>query len=139
MLIFSFILNIIYKFIHQNILLLVIASYLFAALLPEMGSWMRNYSLGDLKIINHQIHLSLSAVMLAILLFNAGLGIKSGEGAIMQREQDAFAQSVIDLLSSAEMRRSVGNAGMKVIQTRFDWDIIATQLEGYFKEVTPNP
>mgnify|MGYP003704546431 CR=1 FL=1 len=76
MLKFSFILNIIYKFIHQNILLLVIASYLFAALLPEMGSWMRNYSMGDLKIINHQIHLSLSAVMLAILLFNAGLGIK---------------------------------------------------------------
>ncbi len=65
-----------------------------------------------------------------------GLGIKSGEGAIMQTDPNAFAQSVIDLLSSEDLRRSVGQAGMQVIKTRFDWDIIAKQLEGYFAEVS---
>ena len=65
----------------------------------------------------------------------AGLGIKSGEGAIMQTDPVAFASSVIEILSSEETRRRVGQEGMKVIKTRFDWDIIALTLEGYFKEL----
>jgi glycosyltransferase involved in cell wall biosynthesis len=65
----------------------------------------------------------------------SGLGIKNGEGAIMEREQVAFAKSVIDLLSSASKRKAVGEEGMSVIRSRFDWDIIAKKLEGYFKEI----
>jgi len=69
----------------------------------------------------------------------AGLGIKSGEGAIMQKEPEAFANSVIDILCSEEMRRSIGNEGMRVIQEKFDWDTIAKRLEGYFEEITTTP
>ncbi|MCW3123859.1 MAG: hypothetical protein JWQ38_3351 [Flavipsychrobacter sp.] len=68
-----------------------------------------------------------------------GLGINSGEGAIMQRDPTAFAKSVIELLSSEDKRRKVGGEGINIIRTRFDWDIIALQLEEYFKELTPNP
>ncbi len=64
-----------------------------------------------------------------------GLGIKSGEGAIMQSDPTAFAKSVIELLASEEQRRKVGEEGVQVIRSRFDWDIIALKLEGYFKEV----
>lgn len=65
-----------------------------------------------------------------------GLGIKSGEGAIMQTDPAAFAQSVIDILSSQEMRNRVGQEGVRVIKTNFDWDIIAARLEQYFKDVS---
>jgi polysaccharide biosynthesis protein PslH len=68
-----------------------------------------------------------------------GLGILSGEGAIMQTHANHFADSVIEILSSAEIRKAIGEAGIKVIRTRFDWDIIAKTLEGYFREITPNP
>ena len=68
-----------------------------------------------------------------------GLGIKSGEGAIMQTDPAAFAQSVSDILSSEEMRRSIGAAGMNVINTTFDWDIVAQTLERYLKEVSEAP
>ena len=64
-----------------------------------------------------------------------GLGIESGEGAIMQTEPDAFAQSIIQLLSSEKMRQTVGQQGVSVIQSKFSWDIIAKQLEGYFQEM----
>ncbi len=64
-----------------------------------------------------------------------GLGIKSGEGAIMQVEATAFAQSVIDLLAAEELRKSVGTKGIEVIRSKFDWDIIAKRLEHYFKEI----
>ena len=62
-----------------------------------------------------------------------GLGIMSGEGAIMQKDPAAFAQSVIDLLQSEQMRKKVGTEGARVIRTRFDWDIISQTLEGYFE------
>jgi sugar transferase (PEP-CTERM/EpsH1 system associated) len=65
----------------------------------------------------------------------AGLGISSGDGAIMQTDPQEFANSVIHLLSSEESRRKVGTTGANVIKTRFDWDIIAAQLEGYLAEV----
>jgi polysaccharide biosynthesis protein PslH len=64
-----------------------------------------------------------------------GLGIQSGQGAIMQKEPGAFAQSVIELLSSEETRRKVGEQGIDVIRNNYDWDKIALKLEGYFKEV----
>ncbi len=64
-----------------------------------------------------------------------GLGIKSGEGAIMQTDPVAFANTVIDLLSSEEKRRTTGEAGKRIIQTQFDWNIIAKRLEGYFREL----
>ena len=64
-----------------------------------------------------------------------GLGIKSGEGAIMQTDSEAFANSVSELLGSEKLRRQVGTEGMRVIRTRFDWDIIAKMLECYFEEI----
>ena len=65
-----------------------------------------------------------------------GLGIKSGEGAIMQTDPVLFADSVIELLESGDMRRRVGEDGIRVVKTKFDWDIIALQLERY---LTPEP
>lgn len=64
-----------------------------------------------------------------------GLGIESGEGAIMQPEKEGFAHAVISLLSSADERRRVGEKGREIITTRFDWDVIAAQLEQYFKDI----
>lgn len=64
-----------------------------------------------------------------------GLGIQSGEGAIMQTEPQAFAASVIALLSSAAMRRDTGDKGIQVIREQFNWNVIAKKLEGYFTEV----
>lgn len=64
-----------------------------------------------------------------------GLGIESGEGAVMQTEPEQFAQSIIQLLSSAEMREQVGQKGVQIIQSKFSWDIIARQLEGYFYSI----
>jgi polysaccharide biosynthesis protein PslH len=65
----------------------------------------------------------------------AGLGIASGEGAIMQIDPTKFAASVIELLSSENRRKTVGQAGTEVIRRNFDWDIVAKKLEGYLAEV----
>jgi glycosyltransferase involved in cell wall biosynthesis len=65
-----------------------------------------------------------------------GLGISSGQGAIMQQSPEAFANSVIDLLQHETLRRETGQAGIQVIRNNFDWDIIARTLESYFEEIS---
>ncbi|WP_276133759.1 glycosyltransferase [Polluticoccus soli] len=67
-----------------------------------------------------------------------GLGIQSGEGAIMQTDPTRFAETIIELLSSASMRKDVGTKGVEVIRNRFGWDVIAQQLECYLQEVSRN-
>ena len=64
-----------------------------------------------------------------------GLGIASGEGAVMQTDTAAFAQSIIDLLASQDARKTMGHMGKRVIQERFDWNIIAKTLESYLVAV----
>jgi sugar transferase (PEP-CTERM/EpsH1 system associated) len=64
-----------------------------------------------------------------------GLGITSGEGAIVQTDAPAFANTVIELLRSAEKREAIGKRGVEVIHARFDWDAIAKTLEAYFVEI----
>jgi glycosyltransferase involved in cell wall biosynthesis len=65
----------------------------------------------------------------------AGLGITQGQGAFMQTNPEAFAQSVIDLLNSEALRMSTGMQGMEVIRNRFGWDAITSRLESYFHEI----
>jgi glycosyltransferase involved in cell wall biosynthesis len=60
-----------------------------------------------------------------------GLGIASGDGAVMQTDTQAFADSVIKLLDSADARREVGAKGVQVMQSSFGWDGIARQLEQF--------
>jgi sugar transferase (PEP-CTERM/EpsH1 system associated) len=64
-----------------------------------------------------------------------GLGIQSGEGAIMAADKQAFIDAVLGLLASEAQRRSVGTQGIEVVQAHFSWDTIALQLEQYFTEV----
>ncbi|MBS1587713.1 MAG: glycosyltransferase [Bacteroidetes bacterium] len=64
-----------------------------------------------------------------------GLGIASGEGATMQTDPHAFANSVNELLASQSLREETGSKGLAVTRQRFGWDAIAEQLEQYFSEI----
>lgn len=63
-----------------------------------------------------------------------GLGIKSGEGAILAMDARSFANECIALLGSESMRRQVGLAGSQVVAERFDWDKVAQRLEAFLKQ-----
>lgn len=66
----------------------------------------------------------------------AGLGIESGEGAIMKTDAGEFAGAVMDLLASEEFRQSVGEQGKAIVRSRFGWDAVAGQLEQYFRQIS---
>lgn len=54
----------------------LIAAYIIAVVFPAPGLWIRNVSFGELTLYQQKTNLSLLMVMLAMLMFNAGLGLQ---------------------------------------------------------------
>jgi bile acid:Na+ symporter, BASS family len=54
---------------------LLIAAYVVAAFVPGPGLWLRGVSLGRVELFGQRFPLAMPGLMLALLLFNAGLGV----------------------------------------------------------------
>jgi bile acid:Na+ symporter, BASS family len=63
-------------FVHRRFLWFLIGGYLIAAFFPALGLEIRNVHFGKLALFQQKVTLSLPVVMLALLLFNAGLGVE---------------------------------------------------------------
>ncbi|MDW7642214.1 MAG: bile acid:sodium symporter [Nitrosomonadaceae bacterium] len=61
---------------HRHLLWFLIAAYVIAVIVPIPGLWIRNVSFGEITIYQQKTNISLLMIMLAILMFNAGLGLK---------------------------------------------------------------
>jgi BASS family bile acid:Na+ symporter len=63
----------------------IVGSYVLAALFPTFGLWIRHVTFGSLDSQAGKIGFSLPPIMLALILFNAGLGVKTRElGQLLQ-------------------------------------------------------
>src|SRR5207253_719930 len=65
------------RFIHHYLLWFLISVYVIAAFYPTAGLWIRNASLGSFSILQERMPISLLMLMLSLLMFNAGLGVKA--------------------------------------------------------------
>ena len=65
----------------------------------------------------------------------AGLGLKSGEGILMAEDPKTFAQHVIDILQSEELRKKLGENGGKHVRETFAWTAVSQQLLHYFDQL----
>lgn len=63
------------EFAHHHFLWLLVAAYAVAAVAPAAGLWVRHVSFGEVNVFGPRA-VSLPSVMLAALLFNAGLGVQ---------------------------------------------------------------
>lgn len=64
-----------------------------------------------------------------------GLGIKSGEGAILADSKIDFADEIIKLLNDKNLRETVGKKGKTVVEDKFSWDSICELLDKYLCEL----
>src|SRR5512138_1774157 len=65
------------QFVHHHLLLFLVGAYSVAAISPGVGLWIRNVSFGDVSLFQNKLHVSLLLLLLATLMFNAGLGMKT--------------------------------------------------------------
>lgn len=67
------------RIVHRYFIWFILLSYVSAAVFPQLGLWIRNYHLGRIDILWTNIDFFLPPIMLSLLLFNAGLGIRISE------------------------------------------------------------
>jgi polysaccharide biosynthesis protein PslH len=65
-----------------------------------------------------------------------GLGIKSGEGAVLASSREEFSKQTIKLLKDEDYRKNVGQKGKLIVCENFSWDKITLKLEYFLKELT---
>ncbi|MBU6482405.1 MAG: bile acid:sodium symporter [Nitrospirae bacterium] len=86
------------QFVHHHLLWFLISAYAIAAVYPTFGLWIRSVSFGDISIFQEKTHISLLMMMLASLMFNAGLGLKTSHlKAVMQKKRVLAAGLVANL------------------------------------------
>jgi BASS family bile acid:Na+ symporter len=61
--------------VHGSLLWLLVGSYALAACAPEPGLWLRGVDLLAVEVASRSLRLGLPAALLALLMFNAGLGV----------------------------------------------------------------
>jgi bile acid:Na+ symporter, BASS family len=63
-------------FAHDRLIWLLVGSYAIAAVLPAFGVWIRDVSFGEVRLLHAHTQVSLPMLLLALLLFNAGMNIR---------------------------------------------------------------
>src|SRR5258708_5914646 len=66
-------------FIHSHFLWLLLGCYAAAAIAPGLGLWIRNVSFAEVSLFGQNAQITLPMLMLALLLLNAGLGVRSSQ------------------------------------------------------------
>jgi bile acid:Na+ symporter, BASS family len=74
------------KFIHRHFLILLLASYVVAALWPWLGLVTREITLSRLEVLDESVSITIPMILLAGLLFNAGLSANASELAQVARK-----------------------------------------------------
>jgi glycosyltransferase involved in cell wall biosynthesis len=64
-----------------------------------------------------------------------GLGLKSGEGILMGETAHEFANHVVSILTSEELRKRLGETGGQYVRSTFAWSGISQQLLSYFEKI----
>jgi BASS family bile acid:Na+ symporter len=64
------------SFVQRRLLSLLILAYITGTLAPAFGLWIRESKLGSVSVLGERMDVSLLMILLAVLLFNAGLGMR---------------------------------------------------------------
>ncbi len=80
---------------HNHIIWLLIGSYAVASILPAPGLWLKNLSCGQITLLHQTTTLSVPVLMLAVLLFNAGLEVETPHLCQLQRTPIVLAFGLI--------------------------------------------
>ena len=74
------------RLIQERPFLFLLATCAAAAFFPGPGRWLRGVSVGEASLRGEQVPLSLPTLMLAYMLFSAGLGVKTAQLRRMLRD-----------------------------------------------------
>jgi sugar transferase (PEP-CTERM/EpsH1 system associated) len=64
-----------------------------------------------------------------------GLDANVGQDLLIADTPDTFAKHVINLIEDPSHRQTVGNAGRKLVETKYDWQVLIQGLENIYSQI----
>jgi len=64
-----------------------------------------------------------------------GLEVKDGESILIADRPAEFAERVVDLLRSPELRARLATAGRRLVESKHDWDVVGQELRALVERV----
>ena len=64
-----------------------------------------------------------------------GLNAKAGQELLIADTPEAFAKHVIHLIENRDFRQSVGSAGRKLVEAKYDWPVLVQGLEDIYSRI----
>jgi glycosyltransferase involved in cell wall biosynthesis len=68
-----------------------------------------------------------------------GLGLKPEKHLLIADSSTEFARRVVEVLTSKETRKRLGQGGREIVCDQFGWNGIATRLEGAWRDLLHSP
>ena len=65
-----------------------------------------------------------------------GLEAKPGQDLFVADTPKEFANRVIHLIESRDLRQSIGNAGRQVVEAKYNWPILVQRLESVYSQIS---
>lgn len=83
------------RVVQRNLIWLLISSYAIATVAPALGLWIRDTAFGEITVFHDTSRVSLLMIMLAFLLFNAGLGLRADQLRSLLRSKAVLVVGLI--------------------------------------------
>jgi glycosyltransferase involved in cell wall biosynthesis len=64
-----------------------------------------------------------------------GIDARDGEHLLIADGADAFTDAVARALADTSLRHRLGAAGRRLVEERYDWDVLASRLEALYREL----
>jgi glycosyltransferase involved in cell wall biosynthesis len=80
--------------------------------------------------------MALGKPVVATTIGAAGIGVQHGEDILLADDPDAFAAAVTELLRDPAKARAIGDAGRRLVASRFSTEALARGLLAFYEELT---
>ena len=65
-----------------------------------------------------------------------GVAVRDGEHLMIADDANAFASKIFQVFENPALRSALGQAGRRLIETRYSWDLAGARLESLYREIT---
>jgi glycosyltransferase involved in cell wall biosynthesis len=67
-----------------------------------------------------------------------GVAVSDGEHLLIADDAPAFASRIFEVFENADLRDALGQAGRRLIETGYSWELAGARLESLYRQITDN-
>lgn len=79
--------------------------------------------------------LAMGKAMVSTALGCEGVAVRDGQHLLIADDASTFASRIFEVLENPALRDALGQAGRRLIETRYSWELAAARLESLYRQI----